>query len=156
MWGNENSSLLEARCGTDHQRNRKRKPGAKRYKLADGEGFCLLVLPSGGKLWLWRYRLDGAEKNMTFGDYPHVSPKTWNRAEFAKPRYRGVGTALLTAAIDLSLEEGFHGRIGLHSLTQAESFYRNACGMSDLGIDSNYDNLRYFEMTSEQAAAFLG
>jgi hypothetical protein len=93
-------------------------------------------------------------KPLVYVEYLEVAP--WNRAEFAKPRYRGVGTALLTAAVDLSLEEGFHGRIGLHSLTQAESFYRDACRMSDLGIDINYDNLRYFEMTSEQAAAFLG
>jgi len=93
-------------------------------------------------------------KPLVYVEYLEVAP--WNRAEFAKPRYRGVGTALLTAAVDLSLEEGSHGRIGLHSLTQAESFYRDVCGMSDLGIDENYENLRYFEMTSEQAAAFLG
>jgi hypothetical protein len=27
------------------------KPRDKKYKLADGGGLCLLVLPSGGKLW---------------------------------------------------------------------------------------------------------
>ena len=35
------------------------KPRDKKYKLADGGGLCLLVLPSGGKLWLWRYRFAG-------------------------------------------------------------------------------------------------
>lgn len=40
------------------------------------------------------------------------------------PRLRGVGTALVTAAVALSEDEGFKGRIGLHSLPQAEDFYR--------------------------------
>ena len=44
------------------------KASDKKYKLADGGGLCLLVLPSGSKLWLWRYRFDGIEKNMTFGE----------------------------------------------------------------------------------------
>jgi integrase len=31
-------------------------------------------LPTGTKLWLWRYQFDGGEKNMTFGEYPVVPP----------------------------------------------------------------------------------
>jgi len=42
--------------------------------VADGWGLCLLVLPLGGKLWLWRYRFNTAEKNMTLGEYPHIPP----------------------------------------------------------------------------------
>jgi hypothetical protein len=45
------------------------------------------------------------------------------------------------------------GRLGL-SLPQADAFYRKI-GMTDLGQDSAYQNLRYFEMTAEQARAFL-
>jgi len=51
------------------------KPMAKKYKMADGGGLCLLVAPSGAKLWVWRYRFDGAEKNMHFGEYPRVTLK---------------------------------------------------------------------------------
>lgn len=61
---------------------------------------------------------------------------------------------LLTAAIALSYEEGFKGRIGLHSLPQADAFYRRI-GMTDLGPDPACQNLRYFEMTVEQARAFF-
>lgn len=43
------------------------KPKDQKYKLADGDGLCLLIQPWGGKFWLWRYRFDGTEKNMTFG-----------------------------------------------------------------------------------------
>jgi hypothetical protein len=62
---------------------------------------------------------------------------------------------MIRAAIALSEELEFKGRIGLHSLPQANSFYANTCGMSDLGMDADYQNLRYFEMTPEQAEAFI-
>ena len=71
------------------------------------------------------------------------------------PIYRGVGSLLIAAAIQLSLDEGFKGRIGLHSLPQADAFYANTCGMSNLGPDPSYQNLSYFEMTAEQAQAFI-
>ena len=51
------------------------KPTDKPYKLSDGGGLCLLVPPSGGKLWRWRYRVDGKEKMMALGEYPYVSLK---------------------------------------------------------------------------------
>jgi hypothetical protein len=73
----------------------------------------------------------------------------------AEPRFGLVGSILLATAIHLSLEEEFQGRIGLHSLPQADEWYRNSCGMSDLGCDPAVQNLRYFEMTPEQASEFL-
>ena len=94
-----------------------------------------------------------AGKSIVYLDYLEVAP--WNRPDLGqRPRLRGVGTALLSAVVALSEEEGFKGRIGLHSLPQADAFYRR-CGMTDLGPDSTYQNLRYFEMTAEQAYAFL-
>ena len=51
------------------------KPTDKPYKLADGGGLCLLVPPSGAKLWRWRYRVDGKEKMMALGEYPVVTLK---------------------------------------------------------------------------------
>ena len=67
------------------------KPRDKKYKLADGGGLCLLVLPSGGKLWLWRYRFDGIEKNMSFGEYPHVGPKDARELHFAAKKLLATG-----------------------------------------------------------------
>lgn len=78
----------------------------------------------------------------------------WNRASLvAVPQFKGIGQLLLAAAISLSVHEEFAGRIGLHALPQAEGWYRDNCGMCDLGVDSS--EMRYFEMTSEQAKAFL-
>ena len=60
------------------------------------------------------------------------------------------------AAIRLSIEEGYKGRIGLHSLPQSNDFYSNRCGMIDLGADPHYQNLRYFEATPEIAQHLIG
>ena len=62
---------------------------------------------------------------------------------------------MIAAAIHLSLAEEFSGRVGLHSLPQADDWYSRGCGMTDLGPDPAVQNLRYFEMTPEQAAEFL-
>jgi integrase len=51
---------------------RKAKPAEKAYKLADGEGLHLYVSPAGGKLWRYRYKIDGAEKLLSIGPYPTV------------------------------------------------------------------------------------
>jgi|SRR5579864_511450 len=80
----------------------------------------------------------------------------WNLASVVdEPRYTLVGSVLLATAIHLSLEEEFQGRVGLHSLPQADSWYRDACGMTDLGPDASVQNLRYFEMTPKQASEYL-
>ena len=86
----------------------------------------------------------------------YVENAPWNRADlFGSPRYRGVGSILMRAAVELSEESGFRGRVGLHSLPQANDFYANTCGMKDLGADPDCQNLRYFEMTPEQAREFI-
>jgi len=92
-------------------------------------------------------------KPLIYIDYLATAP--WNSADVvAEPVYSGVGKVLLRVACQLSDEEGFKGRIGLHSLPQAESWYRDVCLMTDLGEDKTYNNLRYFEMTPEQATRF--
>ncbi len=52
---------------------RRSKPAEKSYKLSDGGGLHLLVTPSGGRLWRWKYRFQGVEKQMAFGPYPDLS-----------------------------------------------------------------------------------
>ncbi len=93
--------------------------------------------------------------HLVYVDFIEVAP--WNRKELIghSPKYSGAGSILIRAAIELSKQEGFRGRLGLHSLPQANDFYENKVGMTDLGLDKNYQNLRYFEMTPEQADEFV-
>jgi hypothetical protein len=101
----------------------------------------------------------GVQKNNNLVYVEYLENAPWNRKEllFDPPRYRGVGSLLVRAAIDLSKELGFKGRTGLHSLPQSNSFYANTCGMTDLGVDPDpeYDPMRYFELTPEQAEAYI-
>ncbi len=63
------------------------------------------------------------------------------------PRFGLVGRVLIATAVQISMEEGFRGRIGRHALPQAETFYAQKCGMTDMGNDERKEDLRYFEMT---------
>jgi integrase len=52
---------------------RRSKPADKAYKLFDSGGLHLLVTPSGGRLWRWKYRFEGTEKQLALGSYPALS-----------------------------------------------------------------------------------
>ena len=67
------------------------KPSGKPYKLADGGGLCLLVAPSGARLWRWRYRFDGKEKMMALGEYPLVSLAQAREGHFAARKMLASG-----------------------------------------------------------------
>lgn len=93
-------------------------------------------------------------KPLVYVHFLAVAP--WNLGSIVdEPRYALVGSVLLAAAIYLSREEEFQGRIGLHSLPQSDNWYRAACGMTDLDPDPSVQDLRYFEMTPDQASQFL-
>jgi hypothetical protein len=86
-------------------------------------------------------------------DYVETAP--WNLKMFTStPRYAGVGTVLLAEAVRMSSESGFQGRVGLHSLPQAEGFYLRA-GMTKIGEDPGYYDLVYFEFLEDAATDFL-
>ncbi len=51
----------------------KAKSKDKPYSLFDGGGLYLLVTPSGGKLWRFKYRFNNKEKKIACGSYPEIS-----------------------------------------------------------------------------------
>ncbi|MBF0402290.1 MAG: integrase arm-type DNA-binding domain-containing protein [Magnetococcales bacterium] len=54
---------------------RNAKAGTAPKSMADDRGLSLLVQPSGGKWWRFRYRFDGKQKMLSLGVYPDVSLK---------------------------------------------------------------------------------
>ena len=116
----------------------------------DGKWQGLLMVKLTGKV----ARLDPDQgKDLVYIDYLESAP--WNLPVMVdKPQYGGIGPVLMRAAVELSNDEGFHGRIGLHALPQAEEFYRDGCEMRCCGPDPTYDNLPYYEMTREIATRF--
>lgn len=84
-----------------------------------------------------------------------LSTAPWNRKDLLnEPKFSLVGSIMIRAAIAVSEAEGFRGRIGLHSLDQARTFYSERCGMTEFGFDENCENLSYFEMSESDAAEF--
>lgn len=49
------------------------KPSTRRFKLTDGRGLYLLVLPGGTKVWYHRYYFTGAQRDDPLGTYPEVT-----------------------------------------------------------------------------------
>lgn len=93
-------------------------------------------------------------KPLVYVDFIETAP--WNAKEFTNsPIYKGVGVRLIQAATRLSIDEGFAGRVGLHSLPQSRPFYTTACEMTALGQDAAYGNLDYFELTAAKAVELL-
>lgn len=56
-------------------RIRASRPKDRPYKVFDERGLFMVVTPSGGRLWRFRYRMGGVEKLLTLGAYPDVSLK---------------------------------------------------------------------------------
>ena len=54
-------------------RVRQAKPGAKPYKMADGHGLALQVMPNGSKYWRYKYRIERKEYTFAVGTYPALS-----------------------------------------------------------------------------------
>jgi hypothetical protein len=51
-------------------------PKDKPYKLADGAGLYLEVMPNGSRYWRLKYRFGGKEKRLALGVYPAVTLKS--------------------------------------------------------------------------------
>ena len=90
------------------------KPAEKPYKLADEKGLFLLVQPSGGMLWRFKYRTDGrddagnpkrVEKKLGLGTYPDVGLKDARdlrdeaRERLQKPQKSANNDTGLTAGV---------------------------------------------------------
>jgi hypothetical protein len=116
----------------------------------DGETQGLMLLKTDG-----HFALSSGEKDRPLVYVTYLATAPWNLRSFVEqPRYSGVGTILMAAAVQMSIEAEFKGRIGLHALPQAEAFYE-CHGMVDFGVDADKEYLKYYELSSEGAAKFL-
>jgi hypothetical protein len=98
----------------------------------------------------------GAQRGREIVYIELLATAPWNRPRLVKDeaRYKGVGRVLVAEAINLSYQLEFNGRLGLHSLPQSRSWYRDVARFTDFGYDAD-KRMQYFEVTEAQAAAFL-
>ena len=94
-------------------------------------------------------------KPMVYIEFLETAP--WNlKLLTSTPRYKGIGSRLFEASVLYSFDEGFKGRVGLHSLPQSESFYRDVCCLTCvIPEDPISQNLPYYEMSTNQAKIFI-
>src|SRR5258708_27553518 len=85
-------------------------------------------------------------KPLVYIDYLESAP--WNVKPMVDvPRYAGIGAVLVNVAVQVSIDEGFHGRTCMHSLANTASFYENRSQTIPSVFDSTKQNFSYFMMT---------
>jgi hypothetical protein len=93
----------------------------------------------------------GARPALVYVNFVEVAP--WNRPGTPGRLFNGLGPILLRMACDLSIQRGYEGRVGLHSVASAEAFYRKI-GFQSFDCPSEYNEL-YFELDAGGAQALL-
>jgi integrase len=85
----------------------KSKPGSKPQHLFDGKGLFLLVTPSGGKWWRFKYNYDRKSKTISFGTYPEISlaDARQRREDARKLLANGVDPSVNRKAVKSAKEE---------------------------------------------------
>lgn len=96
------------------------RPRVKPYKQADEKGLFVIVRPDGGLWWRFKYRLNGRERQLSFGIYPDVTLK---RAR----EKRDAARQLLDQGIDPS------ARRKAEKLAQSDTFEAIALEWLDAG-----------------------
>lgn len=90
-------------------------------------------------------------KPLVYIDYIESAPWNWEvKAIGQRGEFESVGARLFAAAVRHSYEQEYHGRVGLHSLRQAEEIYQG-WGLDPFGADPSYGYLVYFELTRQSA-----
>ena len=86
---------------------RNAKPRDKAFILTDGDGLFLLVTPSGGKLWRFRYYFDRKRKDIAFGTYPEIplADARQRRDEARRQLANGIDPGAVRKAIKAARNE---------------------------------------------------
>lgn len=93
-------------------------------------------------------------KPLIYIDYLETAPWNWKLTALQqRGKFGGLGPLMVRQAIVQSIEEGFRGRVGLHALPQAESFYTQL-GMEKVAFDAA-KKLWYHELTEDHATRLL-
>jgi GNAT superfamily N-acetyltransferase len=104
----------------------------------------------------YQSRIEPKGRDLVYVKYVESAPWNWKLQKIGRTaRFKGIGYQLMEMAVQWSIDLGFKGRLGLHALPQADSFYQDVCRMTDLGIDKAHQPLRYFEFSEQQAKKYL-
>ena len=96
-----------------------------------------------------------AGKRIVYVDYLEVAPWNWTVEKLQARKFKSAGPALLRASIEQSYAKGWDGRVGLHALPQATSFYLSQ-GLQFVKNDPSKHNLPYYELLAAEALKQTG
>jgi integrase len=98
------------------------EPRATRYCVADGNGLILEVMPTGNKVWRFRYTLEGKRQPLTtIGDYKRISLRV---ARERARKYAEMVTTGVSPAATARRDRGAEKRVDL--LRDAAELYMTA------------------------------
>lgn len=108
------------------------KPREKPYPLADGGGLYVDVLPSGSKVWRFKYHLNGKREKVTIGAYPAFNIKQARdrheelRGQVERGESPAKGKQALSAAQKLTVSRALDFRTFAQQWIDETLFYRSA------------------------------
>jgi GNAT superfamily N-acetyltransferase len=92
----------------------------------------------------------GSRGPLIYVSFLEVAP--WNKAEFPRRQFHGLGSFLLQLAGAWSLDRGLGGAVALHALPEAVQFYLKL-GFTTLDCPNEHHEL-YFELDAASATGF--
>jgi hypothetical protein len=101
-------------------------------------------------------RLGARNRPLVYVDIIESAPWNWDIVPVIKVgRYRGVGMQLMGWPCDGASRLDTTDGSDFTPLSQAKEFYKQNCGMQNLGPDVAYHNLCHFELTASAARKYL-
>lgn len=94
-------------------------------------------------------------KPIVYVDFLEVAPWNWTIDKIQNRKFKASGPVLLRAALEQSYAKGWDGRVGLHALPQAASFYLGQ-GLQFVKNDPAKQDLPYYEISAAEALKRTG
>jgi integrase len=116
------------------------EPRTTRFSIADGNGLVLEVMPTGSKIWRFRYTLDGKRQPLTtIGDYRRISLRV---ARERAQKYAEMVASGVSPAATARRDRGAEKRVDL--VRDAAELYMNTA-MVNKSDEYQRTTLRAFE-----------
>jgi len=113
----------------------------KPYKVADGNGLYLYILPNQKKFWRMAYRLGGKQQTAAFGEYPEVSlaEARTARDKLRAEKRQGLDPRARSAAVTVAEPTS-------PSMTLRQAMHAYWQGRTDVSDGYRRNAIRAFEM----------
>jgi len=117
------------------------KPRARLYRVADRDGLCIEVRPTGARLWRFRYRFAGKAQMVGLGEYPVVGLQEARKRVLTERERLAHGTDPAAVRRQLRHAKAIAGDDSLKSVAAEWIAKRTDGGWSQATIDKHTQRL---------------